>query len=67
MFLLKSQFLRICVNIPIAFAAETHRAEEHCLEEQLNMVKLRIFGVGTRKPKYFEDMGETFSATKYIY
>jgi hypothetical protein len=33
-----------------AFAAETHLAEGQWLKKQVNMVKLRMFRAGTRRP-----------------
>jgi hypothetical protein len=66
LFLLKPQFLKIYVNIPTAFAAETHRAEEQCLEKQLNRTehgKAMNFPSRNTKADFFEDMGETFIAT----
>jgi hypothetical protein len=43
--------------------AETHLAEGQWLEEQLNVVKLRMFRVGgTARPTVFEDRGAIFSA-----
>jgi hypothetical protein len=44
------EFLKISVDLQTEFAAETHRAEGQWLEEQLSMVKLRMFRVGTRMP-----------------
>jgi hypothetical protein len=46
-----------------AVPAETPLAEGQWLEEQLFVVKLRMFRVGgTRRPTVFEDRGATFSA-----
>jgi hypothetical protein len=38
-FVLKSEFLKIIVNLQTVFVTETHPAEEQWLEEQWNMVK----------------------------
>jgi hypothetical protein len=39
---------KISVDLQTAFAADTHPAEGLWLEEQLNVVRLRMFRVGTR-------------------
>jgi hypothetical protein len=41
----KPDFRIISVDIQTLFAAETHRAKEPWLEEQMNMLKLLIFRV----------------------
>jgi hypothetical protein len=38
------------VYLQTAFAAETHLSEGQWLKEQLNVLKLRMFRVGTRMP-----------------
>jgi hypothetical protein len=38
------------VDLQTASAADTHLAEGQWLKEQLNVVKLRMFRVGTRMP-----------------
>jgi hypothetical protein len=38
------------MDLQTAFAADTHLAEGQWLKEQLNVVKLRMFRVGTRRP-----------------
>jgi hypothetical protein len=43
LFIFKREFLKISVDLRTALAAETHLAEGQWLEEQLNMVKLRMF------------------------
>jgi hypothetical protein len=48
LFTLKHDSLKISVDLQTAFAAETHLAEGQWLKEQLNMVKLRMFRVGTQ-------------------
>jgi hypothetical protein len=47
---LKHDLLKISVDLQTAFAADTHLAEGQWLKEQLNLVKLRMFRVGTRMP-----------------
>jgi hypothetical protein len=50
LFKLKYDLLKISVDLQTAFAADTHRTEGQWLKEQLNVVKLRMFRVGTRMP-----------------
>jgi hypothetical protein len=40
LFVFKSEFLKIFLDLQTAFAAETRRAEGHWLEEQQKMIKL---------------------------
>jgi hypothetical protein len=47
LFTLKYDVLKIYVDLQTAFAADTHLAEGQWLKEQLKVVKLRIFRVGT--------------------
>jgi hypothetical protein len=49
-FKLKHDLLKIYLNLQTAFAADTHLAEGQWLKEQLNVVKLCMFRVGTRTP-----------------
>jgi hypothetical protein len=49
-FIFKPDLLNISVDLQTAFAADTHLAEGQWLKEQLNVVKLRMFRVGTRRP-----------------
>jgi hypothetical protein len=42
--------LKISIDLQIALAADTHLAEGQWLKEQLNVLKLRMFRVGTRRP-----------------
>jgi hypothetical protein len=44
---LKHEFLKISISLQTAFAAETHVAEVQWPEEQVNMLKSRMFRVGT--------------------
>jgi hypothetical protein len=48
LFAFKREFLTIYAYSQSALAAETYLAEGQWLEEQLNMVKLRMFRSGTR-------------------
>jgi hypothetical protein len=48
LFKLKHTTLKMSVDLQTAFAANTHLAEGQWLKEQLNVVKLRMFRVGTR-------------------
>jgi hypothetical protein len=49
LFKLKHDLLKISIDLQTAFAADTHLAEVQWLTEQLNMVKLRMFRVGTHR------------------
>jgi hypothetical protein len=49
-FKLKHDLLKISVDIQTAFAADTHLAEGQWLKENLKVVKLRMFRVGTQMP-----------------
>jgi hypothetical protein len=46
-FKLKHDLLKILIDLQTAFAADTHLAEGQWLKEHLNVVKLRMFRVGT--------------------
>jgi hypothetical protein len=50
LFKLKHYLLKISVELQTAFAADTHLAEGQWLKKQLNVIKLRMFRVGTRRP-----------------
>jgi hypothetical protein len=50
LFTFKYDLLKISVYLQTEFAAETHPAEGQWLKEQLNVLKLRMFRVGTRMP-----------------
>jgi hypothetical protein len=50
LFKFKHDLLKISLHLQTAFAADTNLAEGQWLKEQLNMVKLRMFRVGTRMP-----------------
>jgi hypothetical protein len=64
---LKHDLLKISVDLQTAFAAETHLAQGQWLKEQLNVVKLRMFQVGTRMQTVSRAERAKFSATKGIY
>jgi hypothetical protein len=66
LFTLKREFLKISPHSQTALGAETHRAEEQWLEEQLNVVKLRMFRLLPNADCY-EERRATFSASKDIY
>jgi hypothetical protein len=55
---LKHDLLKLSVNLQTAFAADTHLAEGQCLEDQLNVIKLRTFRVGTRMPTVSRTEGQ---------
>jgi hypothetical protein len=48
--ILKQVFLKKSVSLQTAFAAETRLAEGQWLEEPVDMLKLWMFRVGTRRP-----------------
>jgi hypothetical protein len=48
LFILKDGLLKLSVHLQTAFAAETRLDEGQWLKEQLNIVKLRMFRVGSR-------------------
>jgi hypothetical protein len=47
LFTLKNDVLKISVHLQTAIAAETRLAEGQWLKEQLNVIKLPMFRVGT--------------------
>jgi hypothetical protein len=49
------------IHVSLRNAAETQLVEGQYLEEQLNMLKLRMFRV---RANYFENRGATFSDTE---
>jgi hypothetical protein len=57
-FTLKYDLLKISVDLQTAFAAETQLAEGQWLKEHLNMLKLRMFRVGTRMPTVSRTEGQ---------
>jgi hypothetical protein len=55
---LKDYLIQISIDLQTAIAAETHLAEGQWLKERLNMVKLRMFRVGTRMPTVSRTEGQ---------
>jgi hypothetical protein len=49
-FKFKNDLLKISVDLQTAFSADTHLAEGQWLKDQLSVVKLRTFRVGTQMP-----------------
>jgi hypothetical protein len=64
LFTVKYGLLKISVHLQTAFAAETHPAERQWLKEQLNVVKLRLFRVGTRMPTVSRTEGQHLAPLK---
>jgi hypothetical protein len=60
----KHDFLKISVDLQTAFVADTHLAERLWLKEQLNVVKLRVFRVGTRMPTVSRTEGQYLAPLK---
>jgi hypothetical protein len=58
LFTFKHKLLKISVHLQTAFAAETHLAVLKWLEQQVNMVKLRMFRVETRMPTVSRGEGQ---------
>jgi hypothetical protein len=57
LFKLKYDLLQISGDLQTAFSADTHLAEGQWLTEQLNVVKLSMFRVGTQIPTVFRTLG----------
>jgi hypothetical protein len=57
-FELKHYLLKISIDLQTAFAADTRLAEGQWLKEQLNVVKLLMFRVGTRRPTVSRTKGQ---------
>jgi hypothetical protein len=66
LFIFKHEVLIISLNLKTAFTAQTHLAEGQWLEEQLNMVKLRVSCRNTIVA-CFEETEAIFSAIINIY
>jgi hypothetical protein len=64
LFKLKNDLLKISIDLETAFAADTHLAEGQWLKEQLNVVKLRMFRVGTRRPIFSRTVGQYLVSIK---
>jgi hypothetical protein len=58
LFKLKHDLLKKSVDLHTAFAADTHLDKGQWLKEQLNVVKLRMFRVGTRRPTVSRTEGQ---------
>jgi hypothetical protein len=63
---LRYRLLKISTNLQTEFAARTHLAVGHWLEEQLNVKKLRMFRVGTRKPTASRTEGPNLVPLKHV-
>jgi hypothetical protein len=50
LFTLKHELLKISIKLQTSFAADTYLAEGQWLMEQLNVLKLCMFRLGTRMP-----------------
>jgi hypothetical protein len=57
-FYTKNDLLKISVHLQTEFSAETHLAEGQWLKEQLKVVKLRMFQVGTLIPTVSRTEGQ---------
>jgi hypothetical protein len=58
LFKLKHDLLKISIDLQTALAADTHLAEGQWPKEQLNVVKLRMYRVGTRRPTVTRTEGQ---------
>jgi hypothetical protein len=67
LFTLKHDLLKVSVDLQTAFVADKYLSDWQWLKEQLIVVKLRTFRVGTRMPTVSRTGGAMFSATKGIY
>jgi hypothetical protein len=54
----KTRLTKIPIDLQTALAADTHLAEGQWLTEQLIVVKLRMFPVGTRRPTVSRTRGQ---------
>jgi hypothetical protein len=63
---LKYEVLKISVYIKTAFTFETHLAERQWLEEQVPVVKLRMFRVGTRRTAVSRIGGKYLVSVRYL-
>jgi hypothetical protein len=50
LFKLKHDLLKMSLDLQTALAPDTHLAEGQWLKEQLNVAKIGMFPVGTRRP-----------------
>jgi hypothetical protein len=63
---LKEELLKIYVSIQTAFSVETRLAEGQCLEDQVNMLKLRMFRGGTQRSTVSRGEGQHLVALKAL-
>jgi DNA topoisomerase IB len=54
----KQEFLKITASLQTASAVATHQSQGQWLEEQVNMLKLRMFRVGNRRPAISRTEGQ---------
>jgi hypothetical protein len=66
LFKLQYDLLKISIDLQTALAADAHLAEGQWLKEQLNVVKLRMFRVGTRRPTVFRTEGQYLAPQKAL-
>jgi hypothetical protein len=64
LFRFRHELLKVSVDVQTAVAVETHLAEGQWLKEQLNMVKLHMFRVGTRMPAISRGEGQHIAPLK---
>jgi hypothetical protein len=64
LFKLKHDLVKISIDLQTAFTANTHLAEGQWLKEQQNVVKLRMFRVGTRRPTVSRTDGQYLVSLK---
>jgi hypothetical protein len=64
LFIFTYEFLKISVDLQAGLAAKAHLAEGQWLEEQLNVVKLRMIRVGTRMPIVHRTEGQYLAPLK---
>jgi hypothetical protein len=66
LFRLKHDLLKIFIDLQTALAADTHLAEGQWLKEQMNVIKLRVFRVGTRMPTVSRTEGQYLVPLKHL-
>jgi hypothetical protein len=60
----KQELQKISARLQTELAAETHLAEGQWLEDQVNMLKLRMFQAGTRIPMVSRTEGQHLAPLK---
>jgi hypothetical protein len=65
-FYTQTRLTKISVDLQTAFAAETHLAEGQWLKRQPNVLKLRMFRVGTRMSTVSRTYGHCSVPLKYL-